>query len=79
MKSSILTAEVCANGFALNIISKNKHKLIIFSDSFSVLTSLRNKKLKNPLIVKLLRRLDSMPSHKEIIVLDPKPHWSEQK
>ena len=62
MKSSIFTAEVCAIDLALNIMSKNKHnKFIIFSDSLSVLTSLRNKKLENPLIVKLL-------SHKEIII-----------
>ena len=69
MKSSIFTAEVCAIDLALNIISKNKHnKFIIFSDSLSVLTSLRNKKLENLLIAKLLSRLDSMSSHKEIIM-----------
>ena len=52
-----------------NIISQNKHnKFIIFSDLLSVLTSLRNKELENPLIVKLLSRLDSMSSHKEIIM-----------
>ena len=69
MKRSIFTAEVCAIDFALNIISKNKHnKFIIFSDLLSVLTSLRNKTLENPLIVKLLSRLDSMSSHKEIIM-----------
>ena len=67
MKSSIFSAEVCAIDLALNIICKNKHnKFIIFSDLLSVLTSLRNKKLENPLIVKLLSRLDSMLSHKEI-------------
>ena len=65
MKSSIFTAEVCAIDLALNIISKDKHnKFIIFSDSFFVLTSLKNKKLENPLIVKLLSRLDSMSCHK---------------
>ena len=65
MKSSIFTAEVCAIDLALNIISRNKHnKFIIFSDSLSVLTSLKNK-LENPLIVKLLSRLDSMSSHKK--------------
>ena len=69
MKSSIFTAEVCAVKLALNVISVNKHnKFIIFSDSISVLTSLRNKKLEYPLIVKLLSRLDSMSSHKEIIM-----------
>ena len=68
MKRSIFTAEVCAIDLVL-IISRDKHnKYIIFSDSLSVLTSLRNKKLENPLIVKLLSRLDSMTSHKEIIM-----------
>ena len=66
MESSIFTAEVCAIDLALNIISRDKHnKLIIFSDSLSVLTSLKNKKLENPLIAKLLSRLDSMSSHKK--------------
>ena len=69
IKSSIFTAEVCAIDLALIIISEGKYnKFIIFSDSPSVLTSLRNKKQENPLIVKLLSRLDSMSSHKEIIM-----------
>ena len=77
MKNSIFTAEVCAIDLGLNIISKNKHnKFIIFSDSLSVLTSLRNKKLENPLIVKLLTRLDSMSSHEEIIMCSiPSDIW----
>ena len=79
MKSSIFTAEVCAIDLALNIISRDNHnKFIIFSDSLSVLTSLKNIKLENPLIVKLLNRLDLMSSHKKI-VLDSKPHRSERK
>ena len=68
MKSSIFTAEVRDIDLALNIISKDKHKktlsykkCIVLSNSVSVLTSLRNKKLENPLIVKLL-------SHEEIIL-----------
>ena len=64
MKSSIFTAEVCAIDLALNIISKSKHNKFIM---LSILTSLRNKKLENPLIVKLLSRLDSMSCRKEII------------
>ena len=69
MESSIFPAEVCAIDLALNIISRDKHnKFIIFSDSLSVLTSLENKKLENPLIVKLLSRIDSMSRHKEIIL-----------
>ena len=66
MESSIFTAEVCAIVLALNIISRDKHnKFIIYSDSLTVLTSLENKKLENPLIAKLLSRLDSMSCHKK--------------
>ena len=62
MESSIFIAEVCAIDLALNIISSDKHNKFII---FSVLTSLKNKKLENPLIVKLLSRLDLMSSHKK--------------
>ena len=48
-------------------MSKHK-KFIIFSDSLSVLLSLRNKKFQNPLIIKLFSRLDSMSNRKEIII-----------
>ena len=69
MGSSIFTAEVCAIDLALNIISRDKHKkFIIFSDSLSVLTSLENKKLENLLTVKLLSRLDSISSLKNVIL-----------
>ena len=70
LESSIFTAEVCAIDLALNIISRDKHKFMIFSDSLSVVTSLENKKLENPL----------MSSHKKNnFVLDSKPHRSERK
>ena len=69
MESSIFTVEAHAIDLALNIILKSKHKkFIIFSDSLSVLLSLRNKKFQNPLIIKLLSRLDSMSNRKEIII-----------
>ena len=68
-ESSIFTAEIYAIDLAQDIISKKKYcKYIIFSDSLSVLTSLKIKILENPLIIKLLNRLDSMSSHKEIIM-----------
>ena len=61
MESSIFTVEARAIDLALNIILKSKHKkFIIFSDSLSVLLSLRNKRFHNPLIIKLLSRLDSI-------------------
>ena len=69
MESSIFTAEICAIDLALNIISKSKgKKFLIFSDSLSVLTSLCYKKFENPLIIKLLSRLDLMSNHKEIVM-----------
>ena len=47
MESSIFTAEASAIDLALNIILKSKHKkFIIFSDSISVLLSLRNKNFR---------------------------------
>ena len=47
MESSIFTAEARAIDLALNIILNIKHKkFIIFSDSFSVLLSLRNKNFR---------------------------------
>ena len=65
----IFTAEARARDVDLNIILKSKHKkFIIFSDSLSVLLSLRNKKFHNPLIIKMLSRLDSMSNRKEIII-----------
>ena len=66
---SIFTAEAHAINQVLNIISKSKHmRFIIFSDSLSVLLSLRNKKIQNPLIIKLLSTLDSWSDRKEIII-----------
>ena len=68
-ESSIFTTEARAIDLALNIISKSKHKkFIIFSDSLSVLLSLRNKKFQNPLIIKLLSRFNSISNRKEIII-----------
>ena len=68
IESSIFTTEACAIDLALDIILKEKHKkIIIFSDSLSVLLSLNNKqKLEQPLIIKLLCRLPST-SNKEIV------------
>lgn len=68
-ESSIFTAEICAIDLALSIIEKDEHrKFLIFSDSLSVLTSLNNKKLENPLIIKLTNRIDSLSEHKEIFI-----------
>ena len=58
----------------INIISKSKHKKFIFSDSLSVLLLLRNKKFQNPLIIKLLSRLDFMSNRKKIIICQTPSH-----
>ena len=61
--------DIGADGTFSGSTSKSKHKkFIIFSDSLSVLLSFRNKKIQNPLITKLLSRLDSMFNRKEIII-----------
>ena len=70
MESSIFTAEVSAKDLALYIISKNKHKKLIFCDSLFVLLSPSNKKSREPppLIIKLLSTLDSMSNCKETYI-----------
>ena len=53
---------------ALKLVStSNKEKFIIHSDSISVLKSLKNTKLDNPFIVKLLNKYNSMSHSKKVI------------
>ena len=60
-EASIFTAEICAINLALKIISNKKaKKFIIYSDSISVLHSIKNQKLDNPLIVNLLNKLHAL-------------------
>ena len=67
-EASIFTAEICAINLALKIISNNKaKKFIIYSDSISVLHSIKNQKLDNPLIVNLLNKLHALRQSKKII------------
>ena len=57
--TSIFNAEACAVNMALDLIQKSKNqRFIIFPDSLSVLSSLQSKKLDNPLIIKLLCKLE---------------------
>ena len=57
-KASIFTAEVKAIDLALSYISQHKHtNFIIFSDSLSVLTTIKNHNTDNVLIQNLLLRL----------------------
>ena len=66
--ASIFTAEVTAIDLALDAITEtDDDHFIIFSDSLSVLLSLHNMKLDNPLILKLLEKLHHLScAHKTI-------------
>ena len=66
--ASIFTAEVTAINLALDAIAESDDDyFIIFSDSLSVLLSLHNKKLDNPLILELLQKLNHLScAHKTI-------------
>ena len=66
--ASIFTAEVTAINLALDAIPESDDDcFIIFSDSLSVLFSLHNKKMDNPLILKLLQKLHHLScAHKTI-------------
>ena len=66
--ASIFTAETIAIDLALDIISEETTKnFIIFTDSLSVLLSLQNQKQENPLIIKLLEKINIISSTKNII------------
>ena len=66
--ASIFTAEIKGIDLALNLIAESENeKFIIFSDSLSVLLSLRNRKQDNPLIIKLLNKHDSISNSKTIV------------
>ena len=66
--ASIFTAEVTAIDLALDTIAESDDDhFIIFSDSLSVLLSLHNKKMDNPLILQLLQKLHHLScAHKTI-------------
>ena len=66
--ASIFTAEATAVALALDSITESDDDhFIIFSDSLSVLLSLHNMKLDNPLILKLLEKLHHLScAHKTI-------------
>ena len=67
-KSSIFSAEVRAIDLTFRFItSRNEEKFIIFSDSLSVLQSLKGKKITNPLIQNLLLKHYLLSSTRDII------------
>ena len=68
--ASIFTAEVTAIDLALDAITESGDDyFIIFSDSLSVLLSLHNMKLDNPLILKLLEKLHHLSCAQKTIYL----------
>ena len=66
--ASIFTAEVTAIDLALDTIAESDDDhFIIFSDSLSLLLSIHNKKMDNPLILQLLQKLHHLScAHKTI-------------
>ena len=66
--ASIFTAEVTAIDLALDAIAESDDDyFIIFSDSLSVLLSLNNRKMDNPLILQLLLKIHHLScAHKTI-------------
>ena len=68
-ENSIFNAEIYAIELALDLISKNnKSEHIIFSDLLSAITAIKNKKLNNPLIAKLLIHLNQLNNKKEMVL-----------
>ena len=65
--AAIFTAEIQAINMALYIKDANLSKVLIFSDSMSVLQSINNCKLDNPLVQDILLRFHNMSS-KHIIL-----------
>ena len=58
--TSIFSTEACTINIALDLISESRNnKFIIFPDSLSVLESLENRKFDNPLIIKILCKLEN--------------------
>ena len=66
MESSIFTVEARAIDPALKNISKSKHMKFIFKDSLS--------QIQNPLIIKLLKKSNTMSNKKEIMICRTPSH-----
>ena len=77
--TSIYSAEAKTKDLVLTL----KHRIhqihhFFFSDSLSVLTSLKHQNLDNPLTMQLLNRLEILSKTKDRPMLDPKPHWNQR-
>ena len=65
--TSIFSAEACTINMALDLISESRNnKFIIFSDSLSVLESLKNRKFDQPLIIRILCKLKNLSNDNDI-------------
>ena len=65
--TSIFSVEAYAINMALDLISESRNnKFIIFSDSLSVLESLKNRKFDNLLIIKILCKLENLSIDNDI-------------
>ena len=68
--ASILTDEVTAIDLALDIIAESDgDHFIIFSDLLSILLSLHNRKMDNPLLLQLFQKLHHLSSANKTIHL----------
>ena len=77
----IFSTEVYAMNLALDLITKSRtSKHIVFSDSQSTIVAIEKKKFNNPLIAKLLAKLNNMNNQKKTYnMLDTKSHWNPEK
>ena len=63
----ILSTAACTINMALDLISESRNnKFIIFSDLLSVLKSLKNRKFDNPLIIKILCKLENLSNDNDV-------------
>ena len=66
-ETSIFSAELYAINLALDLIlTSNSKKFIIYSDSISVLQSLKYTKLETSIIVKIFNKLNSLIHRKKV-------------
>ena len=63
----IFSAKACVINMARDLISESRNnKFILFSDSLSVLESLKNRKFDNPLIIKILCKLENLSNDNDV-------------
>ena len=66
--ATIYSAEIIVVNLALDLITTTNHnKFIIFTDSLSALTALKNKNITDPLTTQVLNKVYHLSKYKEII------------